>query len=152
MTSFPARNRFRVRLQPSISAPNTKIFMVKSTFANCTEQLMSMNRAFISLKTTERSLIERKTRKTRRADKLKRVWTERRNVILWRILSVCSPQGENERKGSVAGQFSQCLVYTACAFQLEFCKINVMQWIDFKAEKEYNEVVKTRNKKIGRMV
>ena len=25
-----------------------------------------------------------------------------------------------------------------------------MQWIDFKAEKEYNEVVKTRNKKIGR--
>ena len=43
-------------------------------------------------------------------------------------------------------------VYTACAFQLEFCKINVMQWIDFKAEKEYNEVVKTRNKKFGRRV
>ena len=53
-------------------------------------------------------MIERKTRKARRTDKLKRVWTERRNVILWRILSVCSPQGENERKGSVAGQFSQC--------------------------------------------
>ena len=97
-------------------------------------------------------MIERKTRKARRIDKLKRVWIERRNVILWRILSVCSPQGENERKGSVAGQFSQCPVYTACAFQLEFCKINVMQWIDFKAEKEYNEVEKTRNKKIGRRV
>ena len=126
VTSFPARNRFRVRLQTSIPAPNTKIFMVKSTFANCTEQLMSMNRAFISWKTTERSLIERKTRKARRTDKLKRVWTKRRNVILWRILSVGSPQGENERKGSVAGQFSRCPVYTACAFQLEFCKINVM--------------------------
>ena len=97
-------------------------------------------------------MIERKTRKARRTDKLKRVWTKRRNVILWRILSVCSPQGEHERKGSVAGQFSRCPVYTACAFQLEFCKMNVMQWIDFKAEKEYNEVVKTRNKKIGRRV
>lgn len=30
--------------------------------------------------------------------------------------------------------------------------MNVMQWIDFKAEKEYNEVEKTRNKKIGRRV
>ena len=58
----------------------------------------------------------------------------------------------NERKGSVAGQFSRCSVYAACAFQLEFCKIYVMELIDFKAEKEYNEVVKTRNKMIGRRV
>lgn len=61
-------------------------------------------------------------------------------------------KGNMREKEVFAGQFSQCPVYTACAFQLEFCKINVMQWIDFKAEKEYNEVVKTRNKKIGRRV